>query len=191
MEWPIVTAFLAVAVAAWLACLLVVARIGFGRLESSLGIERDGPTLRQTVSDWQAVDLSGVVRAVPRPNCWSWLVFADHSLESFPALVCAMNHSLSSDPALQTLVLARKTAGLDSETAARLNIHAPVIPVDQSFYDRYRVRVMPYSVILNDEGMVVWKGLIHTENQIAHILRGLRPIESRSALDPSNLGAAS
>lgn len=187
MNGAIAAAFLAISVLASLACLLVLTRVGFGRLESAQGIERDGPKLARDVSPWQAVDVTGVRRRVPHPDSWTWLVFADHCLESFPVLVDAINALSRNDPSVQVVVLPRTAAAFDLQTAERLGIGAPIVLVDQGFYDRYNVRVMPYSVVLDGSGIVIWKGLVHTQPQIEHILGGLQAIEGRPAL-ASSLG---
>lgn len=185
MDGVVAAAFLAIGVLASLACLLVLTRVGFGRLESAQGIERDGPKLARDVSPWQAVDLKGLPRRIPHPDSWSWLVFADHCLESFPALVDAINALSRNDSSVQVVVLPRTAAALDLHNAERLGIAAPIVAVDQGFYDRFNVRVMPYSVVLNGRGTAMWKGLVHTQPQIAHILGGLQAVEGGPTLTPS------
>jgi hypothetical protein len=61
-------------------CLLAILRIGFGRLESHIGIERDGPRRPSPVPHWRLPDLEGVVRSSPTHGRWQLLIFADQSL---------------------------------------------------------------------------------------------------------------
>lgn len=151
--------------------LLAVLRIGFGRLESRVGIERDGPRRGRPAPTWRLPDLSGHIQSSPGNGHWQFLLFADHSLASFPALVAGINRIHADRFGAETLIVTRRTAGLDAETAARLGIKVPIVLVDQAFYDRYNVRVMPFAVLLDPPGIVRWASVANYEEQLRRELR--------------------
>jgi hypothetical protein len=151
--------------------LLMIMRIGYGRLESAIGIARDGPRRERPAPAWQATDNSGHTRRVPCGGRWQLLIFADHCLASFPDLVAAMNRLPVAVSDLDVAVLARSRPGLNAEMIVSLGITAPVVMVDQGLYDQYKARVMPFSVLIDDRGIVKWKGVANNEAQLRRELR--------------------
>jgi hypothetical protein len=165
--------FLVALVASGLA-LLVTVRIGFGRLESAIGIARDGPRRGGAAPKWHALDDRGQERNVPNRSRWQLLVFADHCLQSFPDLITAMNRFQAEPVAFEVIVVARGSAHLVRTAAGTLGNAVPIVSVDQAFYDRHNVRVMPYAVLVDDQGIVRWTGIANHEGQLRHALRMAR-----------------
>ncbi|MGH2531637.1 MAG: TlpA family protein disulfide reductase [Thermomicrobiales bacterium] len=164
-------AFLTVALALIALTLLLILRIGFGRLESAIGIERDGPKRGIAAPEWRRPDFSGTEQGSPSGSRWQILLFADHSLASFPDLVAGSNRMHADIPDFEVVVLTRKTANLNAATARELGIEAPIVPVDQTFYDRFNVRVMPYGVLLDPQGIVRWASVASHEAPLRRELR--------------------
>lgn len=146
--------------------LLMILRLGFGRLESRVGIERDGPKRSAPAPVWCLADLDGAVRGSPSGSHWQLLLFADHDLASFPNLVAAANRMHASIPDLEVVALMRREAELDNETIAALRIAVPIVPVDQAFYNRHNVRVTPYGILLDPDGTVRWASVANYEEQL-------------------------
>lgn len=153
---------------------LAVVRIGFTRLESSLGIARDGIPPGKAAPPWSLPDLEGHLRITPAGDHWQLLIFADHSLSAFPNLVAGMNHLATAVQELEVLVLSRDSRELCEATIRALDVQVPIVQVDQAFYDRFRVRVMPFALLLDPRGIVHWIGLANTEEQLFHIWRMIR-----------------
>lgn len=108
---------------------------------------------------------------MPNRNRWQFLVFADHCLQSFPDLVTAINR-LQADPvAIEVIVVSRGSAQVVRAAAGTLGTAVPIVSVNQAFYDRHNVRVMPYAVLVDDHGIVRWTGIANHEGQLRHALR--------------------
>ncbi len=86
---------------------LAIVRTGLMRLESSAGIWRDGLPSGKAAPSWSLPDLEGHLRITPAGDHWQFLIFADHSLASFPDLVAGMNHLARAVQDLEVLVLSR------------------------------------------------------------------------------------
>ncbi|MGH2560602.1 MAG: hypothetical protein ACRDJH_16180 [Thermomicrobiales bacterium] len=164
-------AFLVVSSALILLTLLMILRIGFGRLESRIGIERDGPKRGARTPEWRLPDLYGTARKSPSGSRWQLLLFADHTLASFPDLVAGTNRMHTDVPDFEVVVLTRKTANLNVATAKELGVEVPIVPVDQTFYDRFNVRVMPFGVLLDPQGTVRWASVASHEVPLRRELR--------------------
>jgi hypothetical protein len=162
--------FIIVAILSLFLALLMIIRVGYGRLESALGIARDGPKRNHPAPTWQATDNTGKGQCVPSEGRWQLLIFADHNLASFPELIAATNRLPAGIDDLDVMVLARSRAGLSAETIAALGISAPIVMVDQQLYDQYKVRVMPYVVLVNENGIVKWTGIGSNEGQLRRVL---------------------
>ncbi len=149
--------------------LIATVRIGFIRLESSLGIARDGIPPGKPAPSWSLPDLEGHLRVTPAGDHWQLLIFADHSLSAFPNLVAGMNHLAFAAQELEVLVLSRDSRDLCEATVRALDVQVPIVQVDQAFYDRFWVRVMPFAFLLDPRGIVRWISLVNTEEQLFHI----------------------
>src|SRR5260370_13272321 len=95
-------AFLFVCVALILiaATLFIMMSAGFARLESSIGIMRDGIPLGKQAPSWQLSDTQGDYYMTPTNEKWQFLIFANYSLCAFPLMITVM-HALSSEKHLQ------------------------------------------------------------------------------------------
>jgi hypothetical protein len=152
-------AFVAVAGLLLLLGGLALARIGLLRLESPLGIVRDGLPGGAPAPRWERPDTNGAVRGVPSGRRWQLLLFADHSLREFPEVARALTELLAREPELEAFMLSSKRADLAAETAKALELDVPVVGVDADFYWRHNVRVMPFVMVLDPEGRVRAAGL--------------------------------
>ncbi|HET8851682.1 MAG TPA: hypothetical protein VFN02_04090 [Ktedonobacteraceae bacterium] len=52
-----------------------------------------------------------------------------------------------------------------------LQLSVPIIPVQQTLYDQYRVRVAPFTFFIDAHGVVHWKGLANTIEQWEDVWR--------------------
>jgi hypothetical protein len=171
--------FIIVALLSTSLALLMIIRIGYGRLESALGIARDGPKQNRPAPAWQATDNMGKRQGVPSEGRWQLLIFADHSLASFPEFIAATNRLHVGIDDLDVIVLARSRAGLSAETITALGISAPIVMVDQQLYDQYKVRVMPYVVLIDENEIVKWTGVGSNEGQLRRALHQVRSADGR------------
>lgn len=154
--------------------LLAMVQTGFARLSSSIGIARDGLPPGKLAPPWSLPDLEGHLRVTPAGDHWQCLIFAEHSLASFPDLVVGMNHLAATVQELEVLILSRESRDLCEATVRALDLQVPIVQVDQAFYDRFRVRVMPFAFLLDPRGKVRWVSLVNTEQQLAHTWNTIR-----------------
>lgn len=148
--------------------LLAMVRIGFARLESSIGIARDGLPPGKSAPSWRLLDLEGRLRVTPASDHWQFLIFAEHSLASFPNLVAGMNHLAVTVQELEVLILSRESREFCEAMARALDLTVPIVQVDQALYDKFRVRVMPFAFLLDSGGIVRWVSLVNTGQQLSH-----------------------
>ncbi|SRR6266566_5643337 len=176
MDLVVGITFIGVALVLILLSLLAIISIGFTQLNSSAGITRDGIPLGKAVPSWTLPDLEGRLHNTPNytGDHWQFLIFADRALIAFPSLATGTNHFVQSVQEVEVLIFSRDNRKVCQSTAQGLGLQAPVIPVDQAFYDRFRVRVMPFAFLLDPLGTIHWKGLINTEAQLFHTWRMIR-----------------
>ncbi len=182
MDTALGLTFLGVELAFIVLVLLAIVRTGFFRLESSVGIARDGLPPGKSAPSWSLPDLEGHLRVTPSADHWQLLIFTDHSLASFPHLVAGMNHLVASVQDLEILVLSRDDRELCEATIRAFDLQVPIVQVDQTLYDNFRVRVMPFAFLLDFRGIVRWVSLVNTEEHLSHMLRTMRSLTAESNL---------
>ena len=147
---------------------LALARIGLLRLESPLGIVRDGLPAGAPAPEWRRADTDGGLREVPAGR-WQLLLFADHSLREFPEVAAALDALLERTPELEAIIVTGRHPELATETARALGLEVPVVGVDSDFYWRHNVRVMPFVLVVDPHGRVRAGGLPNDEARLLMI----------------------
>jgi hypothetical protein len=161
--------FLGIALTLIILLLLVIAQTGFARLESIVGIERDGFPVGTVIPPWSLPDLTGQIRKTPAGDRWQFLIFIHYGLVGFPGLIAGMHDLVATFDELEVIVLPNTNKDTCEATVRGLDLRVPVVPVTSDFYDRYRVRVMPFAFFLNPDGVVQWAGLVNTRELLFHI----------------------
>lgn len=147
---------------------LAIIRAGFARLSSAIGVARDGFPPGTTVPTWSLPDAAGHTHTTPNRDHWQFLIFADQSLASFPELIAGMHHLAQKVQEVEVLVISQESRQDCQATAQLLDLQVPIVPVKRAFYERFRVRVMPFALLLDPHGIVRWVGLVNTEAQLFH-----------------------
>lgn len=166
--------FLGVEFACIALVLLAIMRTGLARLGSAVGIARDGFPPGTAAPSWSLPDLEGHLRVTPAGDHWQLLVFANRALVAFPELVAGMHHIAREAQDLEVVILSDEDQISSEITAEGLDLQIPIVAVDQAFYQRYRVRVMPFAFFLDPAGIVRWVGLVNAENELFHAWRMIR-----------------
>jgi hypothetical protein len=161
-------AFLVVGVLLAFAAILAFVTLGSVRLESRLGVLRDGLPPGRKGPSWEAKATSGRVHHTPRRTGWQLLVFCNHGIREFPDLPDALRELELEAPDLEILILSHTDAELTDAIAAAMGITVPVVAVDQALYDRYNVRALPFVFVLDEAGIVRSMGLGSTRNAFLH-----------------------
>lgn len=147
---------------------LAIIRAGFARLSSAIGVARDGFPPGTTVPTWSLPDAEDHAHATPAKDHWQFLIFADQSLASFPELITGMHQLAQKVQEIEVLVMSQESKQDCQATAQLLELQVPIVPVEPAFYERFRVRVMPFAFLLDPHGIVRWVGLVNTEAQLFH-----------------------
>lgn len=157
--------------------LLAILRFALGQLDTSAAIARDGLRLGAIAPRWSLPDMDGHIRSTPNGARWQLLAFTDHSLAAFPGVAAGMNQLAEESPDLEILIASRENRQLNEITARVFELRVPIMPVDQRFYDSFRVRVMPFAFVLDPSGVVRWLGLVNTDAQLRHMWRMAQTFE--------------
>jgi hypothetical protein len=129
----IAVSFLLVTMICIFLTLLALAGLGFMRLESRFGLEHEGLKLGQNAPTWQHFDAEGNVFRSPSQRHWQLLLFANHSLRSFPELVMGINQFARTFRDIEVLIVSRQDAASCLSTRQQLDLHVPILPVKQAF----------------------------------------------------------
>lgn len=154
--------------------LLAIVRTGLARLGSAVGIARDGFPPGTVAPPWSIPDLEGHLRVTPAGDHWQLLVFANRALVAFPELIAGMHHLARDAQDLEVVILSDEDQVSNEITAQGLDLQIPIVAVEQAFYQRYRVRVMPFAFFLDPSGIVRWVGLVNSEHELFHAWRMIR-----------------
>ena len=100
-------AFIVLAGLAVTACGLALLRIGVVRLESPLGIHRDGLPVGSRAPRIDAAAADGTEVRVPSRDRFQFLLFADHSLLEYPEVAAAVGELGASQEAAVVLITQR------------------------------------------------------------------------------------
>jgi hypothetical protein len=167
-------AFVAVAVLlCGLACLAIL-RIADVALSGSSGIERHGLHRGVRAPRWSLPDSSGVTLSSPPTKPLQLIVFADHSLKSFPSAVEGLTDLIRTAPrsALEIVVLLRGENRLAEPVLRLLGVtDVSVVTGSASLYARYNVRVMPWVMFIDSSGIVRASSLVTEAWQIERLRR--------------------
>jgi hypothetical protein len=158
--------------------LLVLIGVGIVRLESPLGVLRDGLQPGERAPRWALRDLDGVERRSPSSR-WQLLVFGDHSLREFGGFAEALNRLQENSPELEIVLLSRGHPDLTDYILRQvLDLRVPIVHVDEAFYRRYDVRVMPFLYFIDPGGVIRAPAIV---NQERTLLRMWQLAQARTA----------
>jgi hypothetical protein len=185
-------AILFVVIAALLCAAACLALIGVGHLalSGSDALERDGLARGQRAPAWSLPDADGVAVMSPpqspaRPL--QLIVFADHSLKSFPSVVAGLRELRAGHAGeLEIVILTRGSAEHARPLLRELGLGGiAVLNGSPAIYGRYNVRVMPFAIFVDAAGWVKASSLVNHDWQLAK-LRQVAAIP----LEPAELAPA-
>jgi hypothetical protein len=165
-----------VCAAAVLCALSVMAILGVTeiRMSGSDAIQRDGLARGLGAPRWHLPDSTG--RFVQSPSSdpekpFQLVMFTDHSLKSFPSVVEGLK-ALSDDEALEVIVLLDRENSFAEPVIRMLGLNGVSIVVGtRSLYGSYNVRVKPWAIFVDSDGIVRGSSLVNHEWQLARLWR--------------------
>ena len=97
---------------------------------------------------------------------------------AFEDLLALLTDDRAERPEVAVLGSANRTSAALLEG---LSLQVPAAVVPHEVYDRYRIRVMPYAVVVDAAGRVATSGLVNTPFQLRHLAQvGLDPESAQS-----------
>jgi hypothetical protein len=176
--------FIVIAVFLGVAAIFGVLGVGQIALSGAHAIERDGLARGQRAPRWSLPDSAGIVRTSPSASRLQLIVFADHSLKSFPSVVAGLRQ-LSEAGEVEIVILTRGRQESADALIGQLGLGAiPVLAGSAAIYGSYNVRVMPFAIFVDSAGLVRASSLVNHDWQIAKLRQvaeiGLEPDELRA-----------
>jgi hypothetical protein len=169
-----VVAGVAFAVSAAVLCVaaaLAVLGIAQARLSGSEALQRDGLAPGMQAPRWSLTDQDGNERTCPpagRPL--QLVVFADHSLKSFPSVVDGLRELLAADPEVEVVLLLRQPNAVAAPVLRELGLAAvAVVTASPALHARYNVRVGPFLMFVDPAGLVRASSLVNYAWQVAKL----------------------
>jgi hypothetical protein len=161
-----------VAVALVLCAATVAAILGTAHvyLSGPEAIEHDGLLRGRQAPGWELADSSGVVHRSPPAGPLQLVIFADHSLKSFPSVIEGLRDLLARDGQLETVVLLRQRNDLAEPLLRLVGLDGvPVLTGSPALYAGYNVRVGPFAILVDSAGQVRASSLVNHDWQIAKL----------------------
>lgn len=144
--------------------------IGQIALSGSDAIERDGLARGQRAPSWSLTDAVGAAHQSPPTAGLQLVMFADHSLKSFPSVVAGLRALREGEPASDIVILTRGQAAGAASVLSELGLSdLPVVAGSAKLYADYNVRVMPYAIFVGSDGLVRGSSLVNFDWQLAKL----------------------
>lgn len=184
-QWLYVT----IAVALIALALLALMTLAHLALSGAPAIARDGLRPGTRAPTWILSDTDGQLQRSPSGGAtWQLILFADHLLTLFPDVAQRLIDlsDLTSDSTPNLLIASRSR--LDVTAVVRLlGLRCPVINVPKWFYGKYNVRVMPYGLLIDPQGIVRDARLVNNAWQALTIWNIARAFAQLDPADPNKL----
>jgi hypothetical protein len=161
--------FVALAAVLCVAAVLAVLGTAQADLSGPAAIERDGLAPGRPAPRWSLPDAAGVQRQSPPAAPLQLVIFADHSLKSFPSVLDGLSDLLAREPELEVIVMLRGRNDLAAPLLSLLGLDVPVVTGSPGLYARYNVRVGPFAILVDSAGQVRASSLVNHDWQIAKL----------------------
>jgi hypothetical protein len=182
--------FVGVATLLCVAAALVILASAHVYLSGPEAIEHDGLRRGQRAPQWSLPDSAGVLRRSPPGRPLQLVIFADHSLKSFPSVLDGLRDLLAGDSQVETVVLLRRRNDLAEPLLQMLGLDGICVLLGSpALYADYNVRVGPFAIFVDSDGLVRASSLVNYDWQIAKLrqLAGI-PIDSSQLSDSRRRG---
>ncbi len=167
---------------------LALTRLGLLRLESPLGVIRDGFPPGRLAPAWRLPDLSGHPSGTPHGRHWQILIFCDHALVEFPGLVAGVKRVTSASDGVDGLLITKGVVEATTIATSTMGLNWPIVEVDDAFYQKYNVRVMPFVFVIDPSGVVQGSAVINYEDSFLNMWHLAHVSSARHGGDRSPAG---
>jgi hypothetical protein len=180
VSWAI--AFTVCGAVACLSAVLAFLGLGQVRLAGAAAIERDGLATGIRAPGWSLLDSAGAAHISPPLLPLQLVVFADHSLKSFPSVAEGLRELSDDGSGLEIVLLLKQPNPLAEPVLAELGLSAvSVLQGSPALYADYNVRVGPFLIFVDSAGLVRASSLVNYSWQVAKLrqLAGLQVAAAR------------
>lgn len=161
--------FVVIAAMLCAAALLALLRVAHMMLSGADALERDGLARGQLAPPWTLVDAAGRVCSSPPDRRLQLIVFADHSLKSFPSVAAGLR-ALRAGADLEIVIVTRGPSAPAVPVLAQLGLAGvPVLAGTPRLYASYNVRVMPFVIVVDAAGLVRGSSLVNHDWQLVKL----------------------
>jgi len=164
-------AFTACAAVLCLAAVLAMLGLAQARMSGSEGLLRDGLAPGRQAPRWSLADQDGNVRTSPPvgPTLQA-VIFADHSLKSFPSVVDGLRDLLAAGDDVEIVLLLQRPNTIAAPVLRELGLPGvAVLTGSPALYARYNVRVGPFLIFVDAAGLVRASSLVNYAWQVAKL----------------------
>jgi hypothetical protein len=182
------TIFIIIAAALGVAALCAMLAVTYVYyLSGSRAIKDDGLAKGTPAPTWLLAASSGeMLRSPPQKSPLQLIVFADHSLKSFPSVVEGLRLLMREAAELEIVILMRRSTELAAPLLAIMGLgDIPVVTGSSALYGRYNVRVMPFAIFVDRGGRVQASSLVNHAWQLETLWQ-VAQVTSES--QPSGIG---
>jgi hypothetical protein len=159
--------------------------LGTARLQSFLGIFRDGLAPGSRAPGWKLRAIDGRMFSTPSGGPWQVLMFVNHAIVEFPTVVPTLRNLLGDVSNLEVLILSQTDPMLTHSACLPLGLDVPVIYAGPAIYGKYNVRVMPLAFVVDGHGFVLAVGLANSGEAVDAIWRAARAAGHSRAAPPA------
>jgi hypothetical protein len=164
--------FVVVAVILCAASVFAVLEITHIYLSGAEAIENDGLSPGTRAPAWSLTDSAGTLHRSPPGKPLQLIMFADHSLKSFPSVVAGLREVMAQAARLDIVVMLRRPNEIAEPVLRTLGLaDIPVLTGSPALYGRYNVRVIPFAIIVDSAGHVRASSLVNHDWQITKLLQ--------------------
>ena len=161
------TACAAVLCAAAILAVLGVAQV---KLSGPDSIARDGLAVGRPAPHWIRTDQDGNARCSPPARSLQLIVFADHSLKSFPSVLEGLRELVAADDQVEVVLLLRRPNAIVAPLLTELGLgRVSVLTGSPRLYAQYNVRVGPFLIFVDAAGLVRASSLVNHSWQVAKL----------------------
>jgi hypothetical protein len=163
--------FTASAAALCVAAVLAVLGIAHARMSGSDALQRDGLAPGMRAPRWSLTDQEGNERISPPTRFpLQLVVFADHSLKSFPSVVDGLRELLAAGDEVEIVLLLQRPNAVAAPILGALGLPGvAVVTGSPALYGRYNVRVGPFLIFVGSDGLVRASSLVNYAWQVARL----------------------
>jgi hypothetical protein len=163
-------AFVVVGAVLLVAAALALLGVAHVRLSGQEAIERDGLATGRRAPSWSLTDTTGAVHTSPPTAPLQLVVFADHALKSFPSVVDGLRDLLTDGAPVEIVLMPKQPSEMAAPVLAELGLGAvAVVTGSPSLYARYNVRVGPFLIFVDRDGLVRASSLVNYSWQVAKL----------------------